>query len=144
MNRLFEPLTRRSVRFRNRAWMSPTCQYGAVAGVAEHWRRIHYASRAAGGVGRVLVAATAVTAECRISRGDLGPCTTTQAAVRPQVGLSSGAVGFITGAEQAEHVPRAGQANGVLLGRALPRDPHWPLRANGDGWPSPYQHAGPG
>ena len=44
MSLLFEPLTLRSVRFRNRAWMSPMCQYSARAGVANDWHRTHYLS----------------------------------------------------------------------------------------------------
>ena len=39
------------------------------------------------------------------------------------------AVGLITSAEQAEHILRTGQADLVVLARALLRDPYWPLHA---------------
>lgn len=49
--------------------------------------------------------------------------------VRSETGLAVAAVGEITGARQAEAIVAGGQADAVLLGRELLRDPHWPLRA---------------
>ncbi len=49
--------------------------------------------------------------------------------IRREAGVLTGAVGMITSAEQAEHVLRSGQADLVLMARALLRDPYWPLRA---------------
>jgi 2,4-dienoyl-CoA reductase-like NADH-dependent reductase (Old Yellow Enzyme family) len=49
--------------------------------------------------------------------------------IRRDAGVPTGAVGFITSAEQAEHVLRSGQADLVLLARAMLRDPYWPLHA---------------
>src|SRR5690606_16544888 len=49
--------------------------------------------------------------------------------IRRETGLATGAVGLITTAEQADHVIRTGQADLVLLGRELLRDPYWPQRA---------------
>src|SRR4051812_40194456 len=69
---LLTPLTLRGVTLRNRVAMSPMCQYSAVDGLADDWHLVHLGSRAAGGVGLVMVEATAVTAEGRISPGDLG------------------------------------------------------------------------
>ena len=43
--------------------------------------------------------------------------------------MPTGAVGLITDPAQAEKVLATGQADVVLLARALLRDPHWPLRA---------------
>lgn len=51
------------------------------------------------------------------------------ARLRDEAGLPSGAVGLITVPEQADHVVRTGQADLVLLGRELLRDPNWPIRA---------------
>lgn len=51
------------------------------------------------------------------------------ARLRADAGLPSGAVGLITSPEQADHVVRTGQADLVLLGRELLRDPNWPIRA---------------
>ncbi|QFY42695.1 NADH:flavin oxidoreductase/NADH oxidase [Candidatus Methylospira mobilis] len=50
-------------------------------------------------------------------------------AVREQAGMATGAVGLITGAEQAEEVLAAGSADLVFLGRELLRNPQWPLHA---------------
>ncbi len=51
------------------------------------------------------------------------------AAIRRETGLATAAVGLITGHEQAETILRTGQADVVLLGRELLRDPYWPLHA---------------
>ncbi|MHA3774021.1 NADH:flavin oxidoreductase/NADH oxidase [Verrucomicrobiota bacterium sgz303538] len=69
---LLSPLTIRGVTFRNRIVMAPMCQYCAQNGFADDWHLVHLGSRAAGGVGLVIVEATAVTSEGRISPGDLG------------------------------------------------------------------------
>jgi 2,4-dienoyl-CoA reductase-like NADH-dependent reductase (Old Yellow Enzyme family) len=69
---LLTPLIIRSVTTRNRIVVSPMCQYSATNGMADDWHLVHLGSRAAGGAGIVIVEATAVTAEGRISPGDLG------------------------------------------------------------------------
>ncbi|MBK7173699.1 MAG: NADPH dehydrogenase NamA [Bacteroidales bacterium] len=69
---LFEPLTIRDIRFRNRIVMSPMCQYSAINGYANDWHLVHYGSRAVGGAGLVIMEATAVSPEGRITPGDLG------------------------------------------------------------------------
>ncbi|MET9433289.1 NADH:flavin oxidoreductase/NADH oxidase [Streptomyces sp. NPDC006551] len=81
---LFEPLTLRSLTIPNRVWMAPMDQYsaeaaGPKAGVANDWHFAHYASRATGGTGLILVEATAVSPEGRISPADLGIWNDTQA-----------------------------------------------------------------
>lgn len=69
---LLSPLTIRGVTFRNRIAMSPMCQYVAEEGLASDWHLVHLGSRAVGGVALVMVEATAVTPDGRISPGDLG------------------------------------------------------------------------
>lgn len=69
---LFSPLRLRSVTMRNRIGVSPMCQYSAVGGVANDWHLVHLGSRAVGGAGVVIVEATAVAPEGRISPGCLG------------------------------------------------------------------------
>ena len=69
---LFSPLALRSVTLRNRIGMSPMCQYSAVDGRVGDWHLVHYASRAAGGVGLVIVEASGVEARGRISPADVG------------------------------------------------------------------------
>src|SRR5262245_22377871 len=69
---LLSPLTIRGVTLRSRIVMSPMCQYVARDGLADDWHLVHLGSRAAGGVALVIVEATAVTADGRITHGDLG------------------------------------------------------------------------
>ena len=72
MTHLFDPLQIRAVTFKNRIGVSPMCQYSAEDGFANDWHLVHLGSRAVGGAGMVMVEATAVTPEGRISPGDLG------------------------------------------------------------------------
>jgi 2,4-dienoyl-CoA reductase-like NADH-dependent reductase (Old Yellow Enzyme family) len=69
---LLSPLAIRGVTFRNRIAMSPMCQYVAHEGFASDWHLVHLGSRAAGGVSLVVVEATAVARDGRITPGDLG------------------------------------------------------------------------
>lgn len=69
---LLSPMTIRGVTLRNRIVMSPMCQYSAEDGLANDWHLVHLGSRAVGGVALIFVEATAITAEGRISPGDLG------------------------------------------------------------------------
>ncbi len=66
--------------------------------------------------------------------------------VKREVGIATGAVGMITGAEQAEAILTSNQADAVLLARALLHEPNWPLHAAaqlGDdvAWPKPFERA---
>ncbi|MBN0043553.1 NADH:flavin oxidoreductase/NADH oxidase [Streptomyces actuosus] len=84
MSALFEPCTLRDLTIPNRVWMAPMCQYsaapqGPAAGVPTDWHFAHYAARAAGGTGLIVVEATAVSPEGRISPHDLGLWNDTQA-----------------------------------------------------------------
>lgn len=72
MNKLFTPLTLRGVTFRNRIFVSPMCQYSSNDGLATDWHLVHLGSRAVGGAGMVMVEATAVSPEGRISPEDSG------------------------------------------------------------------------
>jgi len=78
MAHLFEPLTLRGVTLRNRIGMSPMCTYSAPDGKAGPWHLIHLGSRATGGAGLLVMEATAVRPEGRISPADLGLWSETQ------------------------------------------------------------------
>lgn len=69
---LYDSLELRSVALRNRIALSPMCQYSAVDGYPADWHVRHYGERAVGGAGLVVVEATAVLPEGRITPGDLG------------------------------------------------------------------------
>ena len=49
--------------------------------------------------------------------------------IRRDAGMSTGAVGMITEAQQADDIVRSGQADCVIIARELLRDPYWPLHA---------------
>ena len=73
-----QPLTIKSVTLRNRIGMSPMCQYSAVNGFANDWHFVHYGTRAVGGAGLIMIEATSVAPEGRISPFDLGLWNDTQ------------------------------------------------------------------
>lgn len=72
MSILFSPCNLRSIRFRNRIFVSPMCQYSSRDGLPTDWHLVHLGSRAVGGAGMVMVEATAVSPEGRISPDDSG------------------------------------------------------------------------
>src|SRR5664279_4970900 len=72
MSFLFSPFTLRTVTFRNRIFVSPMCQYSSEDGFPNDWHLVHLGSRAVGGAGLVMVEATAVSPEGRISLADSG------------------------------------------------------------------------
>jgi 2,4-dienoyl-CoA reductase-like NADH-dependent reductase (Old Yellow Enzyme family) len=69
---LFDPFEVRGVKFANRVFVSPMCQYWSENGYADDWHFVHLGSRAVGGAGLILTKATAVLPEGRISPQDLG------------------------------------------------------------------------
>ena len=72
MSQLFAPLKIGDINFRNRIFVSPMCQYSSQDGMPNDWHFVHLGSRAVGGAGMVIVEATAVTPEGRITPGCLG------------------------------------------------------------------------
>jgi 2,4-dienoyl-CoA reductase-like NADH-dependent reductase (Old Yellow Enzyme family) len=72
MSVLFSPLTINGITLRNRVVVPPMCQYSAADGMASDWHLVHYGSIAAGGAGTVIVEATAISPEGRITPYDLG------------------------------------------------------------------------
>ncbi|MDP6278380.1 MAG: oxidoreductase, partial [Nitrospinota bacterium] len=78
MPHLFDELTLRGVTLRNRIGVSPMCQYVAEDGMASDWHLVHLGARAAGGAGLVMVEATGVVPEGRITPGCLGLWTDDQ------------------------------------------------------------------
>jgi len=69
---LFSPFDVRGVRIRNRIAISSMCTYSAHDGVANDFHVAHYGRFGLGGAGLVMLEATAVVPEGRISHGDLG------------------------------------------------------------------------
>jgi NADPH2 dehydrogenase len=73
-SKLFSPFQIKDVLLKNRIVMSPMCMYSSHKqdGKVQNWHLTHYVSRAVGQVGLIMVEATAVTAQGRISKEDLG------------------------------------------------------------------------
>lgn len=72
--KLFTPFQIKDVTFKNRIVMAPMCMYSShnQDGHVQDWHRTHYTSRAVGQVGLIILEATAVTPQGRISPNDLG------------------------------------------------------------------------
>jgi 2,4-dienoyl-CoA reductase-like NADH-dependent reductase (Old Yellow Enzyme family) len=72
MSKLFEPLRIGPLGLANRIIIAPMCQYSAREGSALDWHLIHLGHLALSGAGMLIVEATAVSPEARITAGDLG------------------------------------------------------------------------
>lgn len=138
MTSVFDPIQIRGIEIPNRVWMSPMCTYsaqpdGRFVGRPDDFHLAHYASRAAGGVGLVMVEATGVTRDGRISPYDLGLWDDDQIEAYARV---------------ARGIRRGGAVPGIQLGHAgrkASSDRPWsggrfiaagdPVGESGDGWP---------
>ena len=69
---LFSPYALGALTLPNRIAVSPMCQYSSSDGFATDWHLVHLGSRAVGGAGLVMMEATAVLSEGRITPGDMG------------------------------------------------------------------------
>lgn len=110
MSALFEPFQLKGVTLRNRIAVPPMCQYTAVEGVINDWHRVHLASIARGGAGLVIVEATAVSPEGRITPGCAGLWTDEQAQAFVPVVEAIKAAGAVPGI-QIGHAGRKASAN---------------------------------
>ncbi|HEX7887982.1 MAG TPA: NADH:flavin oxidoreductase/NADH oxidase [Ramlibacter sp.] len=72
MSRLFEPWSLGELKLANRIVIAPMCQYSAHEGSPGDWHMMHLGQLAISGAGLLIVEATAVSAEGRISPADLG------------------------------------------------------------------------
>ncbi|NMD70229.1 NADPH dehydrogenase NamA [Bacillus sp. DNRA2] len=73
-SKLFSPFTLKELTLKNRIVMAPMCMYSSEQedGTLNDFHLMHYTSRAVGQVGLIIIEATAVTAQGRISHRDLG------------------------------------------------------------------------
>ncbi|KAI8867064.1 NADH:flavin oxidoreductase/NADH oxidase [Ramicandelaber brevisporus] len=70
--RVFHPLTLRNITLANRIGVSPMCTYSSQSGFATDWHLVHYGKFAMYGFGLVMIEATAVLPEGRITPYDMG------------------------------------------------------------------------
>jgi len=128
MPHLFEPLQLRKLTLPNRIGISPMCQYSAIDGMAQDWHFIHYGSRAVGGPGLILVEATAVVAEGRISPGDMGLWQDRQIEPLARIAGLISNYGCVPGIQIAHAGRKASVGLGWQAQRALSHDEGgWPV-----------------
>jgi 2,4-dienoyl-CoA reductase-like NADH-dependent reductase (Old Yellow Enzyme family) len=72
MSELFSPWALGALRLPNRIVIAPMCQYSAEAGSATDWHTIHLGHLALSGAALLILEATAVSAQGRITPGCLG------------------------------------------------------------------------
>lgn len=113
---LFTPMTIGNLELKNRIVMSPMCMYSCTSedGKVMNWHKTHYSSRAVGQVGLVIVEASAVTEQGRISPRDLGIWNDEHiAGLRELVGLiheHNGKIGI-----QLAHAGRKSEVEGPII-----------------------------
>jgi 2,4-dienoyl-CoA reductase-like NADH-dependent reductase (Old Yellow Enzyme family) len=110
MSTLFSPFALKNSTLRNRIVVSPMCQYLAEDGVPNDWHNAHYAGLARGGAGLVVVEATAVSPEGRITPGCTGLWNDRQAEAFEPIVRSIKAGGAAAGI-QISHAGRKASAN---------------------------------
>jgi len=72
MSTLFAPFALGPLPLRNRIVIAPMCQYSAVDGAATDWHLVHLGHLALSGAGLLIIEATAVEPDGRITPGCLG------------------------------------------------------------------------
>src|SRR5450830_1069854 len=110
MAALFEPYTLKDVTLRNRIAIPPMCQYMANDGIVNDWHHVHLASMARGGAGLLVVEATAVSPEGRITPGCAGIWSDAHAQAFVPMVKAIKAAGAVPGIQIA-HAGRKASAN---------------------------------
>lgn len=72
MSQLFSPVSFGPLSLANRIVIAPMCQYSSTDGLANDWHQIHLGQLSQSGAGLLILEATAVLPEGRISWADLG------------------------------------------------------------------------
>jgi hypothetical protein len=132
MPALFQPFTLKDVTLRNRIGVPPMCQYSAIDGRVNDWHHVHLAGLARGGAGLVVVEATAVSPEGRITPGCTGIWNDDLAQAFVPIVRAIKAAGAVPGIQIA-HAGRKASAN-----RPWEGDDHIP-----DGDPRGWQTIAP-
>ncbi|CAM5184496.1 NADH:flavin oxidoreductase/NADH oxidase [Alishewanella longhuensis] len=110
MSALFSPFNLKSVTLRNRIAIPPMCQYSAVDGFTTDWHLAHYTALARGGAGLVIVEATGVAPEGRITPGCTGLWQDEQRAGMAAIAKAIKDAGSVPGIQLA-HAGRKASAN---------------------------------
>ena len=123
MSHLFQPLTIGGMSLPNRIIVAPMCQYSAEGGEAGDWHMIHLGHLALSGAGLLILEASAVSAEGRITPGDLGLYTDAQERALGRVLRAIRSVSDMPVAAQISHAGRKGSSQAPWDGGAqIPPD----------------------
>lgn len=145
-SRLFSPFTIGGLELPNRIAVSPMCQYSAVGGSMNDWHLMHLGTLALSGAGLLMVEATHVTPDGRITLHCSGLYSDeNEAALRRVVafcrGISSIRIGL-----QIAHAGRKGSSQRPWEGRGAlkPGDGAWTTLSPSPiplapGWPAPRE-----
>jgi 2,4-dienoyl-CoA reductase-like NADH-dependent reductase (Old Yellow Enzyme family) len=139
--KLFSPFQLKQTKFKNRIFVSPMCQYSSEDGMPTDWHLVHLGSRAVGGAALVMVEATAVSREGRISPWDSGLWSDKHAGAFQRITAFVKAQGSIPGIQLA-HAGRKASIDVPWRGDA-------PLSPDKGGWqpmapsPIPFQERSP-
>jgi len=146
MSTLFTPLELRSLRLPNRIQISPMCQYSASDGCMGDWHLMHLGTLALSGAGLLVIEATHVSREGRITHGCCGLYDDANERALDRVlrfvrAHSSMPIGL-----QLGHAGRKASSARPWQGRAAlgPGEDPWPTLAPspiafGEGWPVPRE-----
>ena len=126
MPQLFDPIVIRGLEIKNRAWVSPMCQYSATDGLVGEWHHVHLGSFATGGAGLVMAEATGVTPEGRISLGCPGLYNEAQVAAWAPIVNFAHSMGVKIGIQLAHA--------GRKAGTTLPGSEHFMATPEEGGW----------
>jgi len=107
---LFTPFTLKDVTLRNRLAVAPMCQYSAQDGHVTEWHLPHYTGLARGGSGLVMVEATGVSPEGRITPGCTGLWSDDHVEGLSRIARSIQSAGTVPGIQIA-HAGRKASAN---------------------------------
>ena len=139
----------RGLTLPNRLVVAPMCQYSVTDGLVGDYHLVHLGRFALGGFGLVIVEATGVTAEGRISHGDVGlwsddhiPGLARIAAFLHEQGAAAGIQLSHAGAKASSRRPWEG-GGAVTAENALPGEDPWPTVSASDvpavpGTPAPH------
>jgi 2,4-dienoyl-CoA reductase-like NADH-dependent reductase (Old Yellow Enzyme family) len=146
---LFTPLTLRGLTLPNRLVVAPMCQYSVVDGVVGDYHLAHLGRFALGGFGLVVVEATGVTPEGRISHGDTGLWSDEHVPGLARIVDLLHAEGSAAGIQLAHAGAKASSlrpwdgTGPVTAENARPGEAPWPTVSAsavpaGPGWPTPH------
>jgi NADPH2 dehydrogenase len=144
--KLFTPIELGGITLPNRIVVAPMCQYSAREGSMTDWHVMHLGQFACSGAGLVMIEATGVKAQGRISPGDAGLYSDANEAAMARVVASCRAISRNPMGVQIGHAGRKASSSfpwqgGKPLG---PGESPWQTVAPsaipfGEGWPVPHE-----